>query len=467
MVLKPNRKLILLPVETISRDLDFKLVLAGYLANEGNQVFIGNHTDIYEFGKCIKNGIYLGSNLLNVSPSRVKECYNNLKENKFRVLHLEEEGAIFSGGEKDWEKHLVQKFDPRWLESDDYTCAWGEFQARVYEKLNPKCIKNIKITGHPRFNLCHDVFLPIYQAEIDSIKKEHKRFILINTNFTRANFGTEIDYFFKKFKVEQNLSIKTDLVNEFCYVKQKIAFFIKLINRLNDELPNHKIILRPHPSEDLGIYNKILKYIPNAKIITAGSLIAWLRASEALIHCGCTTGIEGWLTNTFVINYQPIDEPRFERKIPNLVGYSCKTENEVLDYLKKIDIQGAFPNLKLDENSYLKIKSLIQNIGQSTESFEIVADLVRKLEVEVNSAFAIRSLFKFSLRGNKEKIKSLIRQRYSIFGKKYTPKNIYRYTRFPGLEPKSIDDKINFINKLTGKKIHAFYYSSKLMSLNV
>ena len=34
---------ILLPIETINRELDFKLVLAGYLAGKGHQIYLGQH----------------------------------------------------------------------------------------------------------------------------------------------------------------------------------------------------------------------------------------------------------------------------------------------------------------------------------------------------------------------------------------------------------------------------------------
>ena len=50
-----DKKLLLFPVETLARELDFRLVLGALCAHEDNQIFIGNHTDIYELGKQLKH----------------------------------------------------------------------------------------------------------------------------------------------------------------------------------------------------------------------------------------------------------------------------------------------------------------------------------------------------------------------------------------------------------------------------
>ncbi len=461
-ILEAGKKALLFPVETISRELDFKLVLAGYCANSGNQIFLGNHTDIYELGKRLSHGLYVGKNVLNVSPTRLRVCYDDLKKNQFRVIYLDEEGAIFAGGPDDWKEDMIRKFDPRWLNAEDHACAWGSFQEKLYHDLKPACEKNIVLTGHPRFSLCHDRFLPLYQQEIDELKQRHGKFILVSTNFTRGNFGTGPEYFFKRYHVTPESPLRSPLIDEFAYHHQKLGIFIRLVNRLSNSFPDHKIILRPHPSEGHDIYQSILNYIPRAEIQVHGSLTAWLRAADALIHCGCTTGIEGWLCGTYVVNYQPLHDERFERRIPNLVGERCEAEEDVVAKLKHAFSFDQTPRTTLTPEALASMKSLIENVEQSTESFEKLAALVKAVENELPAATALGALTSFARRGVQESMKKFVRSR---FIRSWKPRNAYQHQRFPGLDPAVIETKLDFVRELTGRRLVAKYWSSKLMSV--
>ena len=46
-LIKPHHKVILFPLETYVREIDFRLVLALHLLKPGRQILLGNHTDIY------------------------------------------------------------------------------------------------------------------------------------------------------------------------------------------------------------------------------------------------------------------------------------------------------------------------------------------------------------------------------------------------------------------------------------
>lgn len=465
-ILQPGKKALLFPIETISRELDFKLVLAGYCARPGNQIFLGNHTDVYVLGKSLQHALYVGKNVLNVSPTRLRVCYDDLKKNHCRVIYLDEEGAIFAGGPDDWKEDMIRKFDPRWLNAEDYACAWGSFQEQLYHDLKPACDDHIVRTGHPRFSLCQDRFLPLYQNEINDLQRQHGKYILVSTNFTRGNFGTGPDYFFKRYHITPESPLRSPLIQEFAYHQQKLAIFIQLVSRLSDSFPGHKIILRPHPSEGHAIYEAILKYVPRAEIHVHGSLTAWLRGADALIHCGCTTGIEGWLSGTYVINYQPLHNECFERRIPNLVGERCETEDQVIGRLKDALALARPPRTALAPDSLALMKSLIDNVEQSTASFENLARLVAKVEDELPATTAIASLGAFARRGVTEKMKHAVRSRYTRFIRPWKPRNAYRHQRFPGLDPASIDAKLNFVSELTGRRLVANYWSSKLMSVS-
>lgn len=54
-----------------------------------------------------------------------------------------------------------------------------------------------------------------------------------------------------------------------------------------------KVIVRPHPSENIEIWKKYTKnYSKKIKIIRSGNVLSWILAAKLLIHNGCTTAIE-------------------------------------------------------------------------------------------------------------------------------------------------------------------------------
>ena len=125
LVIEPRSKVLLFPVETIVRELDYRLVLAARLARQGVTLLLGNHTDIYELGRRMRGAVYVGKHILNLNPSSITERYEVMKACGHRVVFLHEEGAIFSGDRAAWERGLVRKFDPRWMRAEDTICAVG------------------------------------------------------------------------------------------------------------------------------------------------------------------------------------------------------------------------------------------------------------------------------------------------------------------------------------------------------
>ena len=58
-----------------------------------------------------------------------------------------------------------------------------------------------------------------------------------------------------------------------------------------------KIIVRPHPSEDIAVWEKALKGMKKTLVIHEGPISPWLDASMGLLHRGCTTAIEAAVKN--------------------------------------------------------------------------------------------------------------------------------------------------------------------------
>src|SRR5260221_13981433 len=80
-------------------------------------------------------------------------AYFDAKKNGSVVVHLAEEGAIFQGKEADWDWDLDDQLLPELLASEDFVCTWGDYQRDYYLTKNAPNSKNIRTTGHPRFDV--------------------------------------------------------------------------------------------------------------------------------------------------------------------------------------------------------------------------------------------------------------------------------------------------------------------------
>jgi surface carbohydrate biosynthesis protein len=464
-MIDPSKKLILVPVETASRELDFRLVLGSMSATPDNQVLIGNHTDVYEVGKQLRHTCYLGKHLVNVSPARMTECYEHMKTRDCRFLHLEEEGAIFYGREPDWEKTLLQRLDPHWLKAEDHVFTWGKFQRDYYKSLNPPCADNIQSTGHPRLNLSNPFFEGLYKNEIDSLRERFGKFILINTNCNFANHGLGPDNFLRKNDVQpEDREARDFFLGFYAQAARKVPAFIDLANRLMNAFPDYQLVLRPHPGENQEIFRTMLKYIPRAHVLREGSLNAWLHAAACVIHSGCTTGIEAWMAKARVINYQPYPCEKYTHYLPDLVGVRCLQADEVIDTIRDWDKGRDFT--MIDESDKPKLRHLLENLEESTECFERLNAHVQRLTADMPEVRITGELRKHATRGAKERLKNTVRGFIPGYSKRLSTRDQLRRSKFPGLDPESIRAKLDVIEELFDIKVEARFYSSKLMSLH-
>ena len=145
-----KKRIIFIPVETIARELDYKIVLASNLLSKDNIIFLGQHDFLDSILRNFKDGSYIGKHVFKESFPCPLGLYAKYKKNRFSIFWMHEEGGIYAGDQKNWKKVLDELLDPKVLKKDDAIFTWGEFQKRHYSSLSS--IQSINV-GVPRFNL--------------------------------------------------------------------------------------------------------------------------------------------------------------------------------------------------------------------------------------------------------------------------------------------------------------------------
>lgn len=337
----------LLPVETSARELDYKLLLAARLHAPHRRFIVCRDDLAPDLLGIVRNGIYIGQNIRSrAGAGKTNERYRRLRAAGFRLIHLDEEGAIYPGAEDEWEFWIRQRLGALGIEAPDAICAWGRFQSEVLARTPGVQPETVVTTGHPRLDLCN-AFLGAYGEEVAALRREYGDFVLLNTNFGSGNsvLGTKT-YFsavegYRPADTAQRLAYVRDWKLSACGAPA----FVGLIHEICEEFPRHHFVLRPHPAEDHDLYRATTRGLKNVTVDARGNVIAYIAACRVMIHNGCTTAIEGHLAGTRVLSYCPPEIGRGSTWITSVFGLECTTPRAICEALAAtVDSEVARPS---------------------------------------------------------------------------------------------------------------------------
>ena len=169
--------------------------------------------------------------------------------------------------------------------------------------------KKLIIIGIPKFELLKEPLKKIFLEKSKDFKKKYGDYILITSRFANVNYN-------RNKKVNQPPSIYGDYLTSTKKIFDKFKLIPNLINKL---YPNNKIIIRPHPSENIETWKKIVKKNKNCEVIYDDFLYPWILGSKFIIQNRCSTGIEAFILKK-VISFDPYYSKYSLHKIFSLIG---------------------------------------------------------------------------------------------------------------------------------------------------
>ena len=339
--MKVTKPTLLIPVENQVRELDPKLLLACVAARRGFCSVIGAHRDIDFRIASLPRSIYLCKSF----------TISNLK--MFRIIHKlgheivtwDEEALVHLPSEMYYSRRL----SPFTMKYVSHLFAWGEDNAELWRQYPefPAGLP-IHITGNPRNDMLRPEMRAFYEREVEEIRNLYGEFILVNTNFNHVNSFSPVQNLFQpvKYPGEEAVFGKAarGMTREYAegFRDHKTAIFQdfqRLIPDLEKEFPSYTIVVRPHPTESQDIYNRIAAQCQRVRVTNEGNVVPWLMATRALIHNGCTTGVEAFLTGVPAISYRATVNDFYDHgfyRLPNLLSHQCFDFEELLVALRKI-----------------------------------------------------------------------------------------------------------------------------------
>jgi surface carbohydrate biosynthesis protein len=332
---------LVIPVENQVRELDPKLLLACIATRRGFSSVIGSRRELELRIASFPRSVYL-SKSMTVRSLLIFYLGRKLGHD---VVTWDEEALVHLPPEM----YFSRRLSPATMKQVSHLFAWGEDNAELWRQY--PALPNgtpIHVTGNPRGDLLRPELLSFYGKEVEEIRSGCGEFILVNTNFNHVNaFYSGLNLFKPVKRSGQRAEFgraargMTRAYAEGLRDHKQAIFdhFQRLIPDLEQAFPGYTIVVRPHPTENQEPYRRIAAGRERVVVTNDGNVVPWLLTTKALVHNGCTTGVEAYVLRVPAISYRATVNDDYDcgfYRLPNLLSYQCFSFEEVCSTLRRI-----------------------------------------------------------------------------------------------------------------------------------
>lgn len=303
------------------RDLNGLLMLSHELVQRGHEAFIvPMYLQGYDFPWLKLDGIVL--NYMRPGNAALVKSFH---EAGTRVYILDTEGGILSSDGPDAPENWARFFRSNGFDRivDGYF-FWGTETHAAFEKLSGLPASQLKVTGCPRYDLCH----PKWSGMLDY---ERSDFILINTNFSAINpkFSRSPEEERKAFAhagwpPETTEEILSNL-------HQIFPKYLETLRRLAIDHPKQTFLIRPHPFENEPFYQKHFGDLSNVVVDGHGDVLNVISQCRLMLHLNCGSSVETLLLAKTPVSMEFLNTPFLAKNtaLPSKVSIRAQSYEEL------------------------------------------------------------------------------------------------------------------------------------------
>ncbi len=442
---------LIIPVENQVRELDAKLLLALLAARRGFSAVIGSRLEIDFHIASLPRSVYLAKSM----TARSLKMFRIMTRLGHRIAAWDEEALIHPPDATYFSRRLSAAAI-RYV-SDLF--AWGEDNAalwRRYPHLPPRIA--IHLTGNPRGDMLRPELRDFFAAETAGYRRQYGDFLLVNTNFSFVNSFYPDQGLLQPGKTGADglplygraaVGMEREFVNRLQAHKENVfRSFLEMIPRLAAAFPGLPVVVRPHPVENPRVYHELAARCPGVQVTNEGNVIPWLLAARAVIHNGCTTGVEAYMLRVPALSYRAAGDEMLDDgfyRLPNRLSHQCFDFEELREKVAAI-LAGRLGAADGEERRRLMAHHLASQGGPLAG--ELIVDRLEKISAELDAQ--PRPPLSRRLDGRWRAARRRLSKRLQARrpDSKYRPE-FQRY-RYPGLSPAALEAKLERLHRCLG-----------------
>ncbi len=319
-----------MPIEVKTRELSAKVLIALQLLNFNMRVYIGSKISVNSliFNKKEKGGIYLYAGGLDFATlqSVKNKC-------DYFVILDEEFGPAIS----DWDR-IGERISFKTLSMIDGLFVIGYFAHIAAKKQYPSISSKIIKTGWPRVDLWSDKYKALYFDKVNAINNKHGKFILFSSDFGVLTNERALEtkrFLLNSHDYEKTVNLAEKETEKSIIARREFKELVALFEKIDKHL-KIKIIIRPHPVEEINIWRKSISNLKNVHVLYEGDATEWILASSGVIHRGCTSAVHAYSVNTKV-GFINVGDKFLARKdaLPFKLSESIKGESQLIEFCNR------------------------------------------------------------------------------------------------------------------------------------
>ncbi|HEX9397921.1 MAG TPA: surface carbohydrate biosynthesis protein [Burkholderiales bacterium] len=296
-----RQPIVYLPVEFQAREFDSKTFLAAALAQRGYAVVLGQQW-------------MLLANLDRLPPGAILfKSFNKIHQPAMaaaraaghRVFALEEELLAQVD-----EKAIVSLCTEGIFTSVDMILAHGDFERDILRRLAAGRTR-VETAGNGRVDLLKPRYRAFFAAQVDELRLRYGDYVLVNTNLPVLNSIWNSVEQVTEIQAQAGFIDKNDPVSMqgwrdyLAFEEANLAAIKAAVLELARRRPAQKILVRPHPGEDLRMWQAAFPACPNVVVVREGSHVPWTLGCRVLLHTSCTTGFEANVAGRAALSLVP------------------------------------------------------------------------------------------------------------------------------------------------------------------
>ncbi|WP_323798129.1 surface carbohydrate biosynthesis protein [Nisaea sp.] len=417
---KPYKHLYL-PIEESARELNARLLLVIAAMQQGYRVVIGQQWLLINNLQNLAPGIVFFKGTNKVQAAWMAHA----KKHGHKIVAIDEEVTAIAD-----RRFVLKEVWPESLPLIDRFFLQGQNQYNIYTDAFPDFQDRFTITGNPRFDLLRKEFTKAFNDTAEEYRERYGRYILINTNFGYVNTAWGKPENFVKVCENVGYINRSDpedrkfLADFYDLEVMNMAAFKVMMRKLRDRFPDHQVVLRPHPAEDVKSWQDAMSGEERIHVVFEGSAAPWMLGADYFIHNTCTTGTEAMVLGVPVGAYASYTNWVETIFLSNLVTPVFRDMDSLFDAVK-VGIQdrdGAINAIRQDRDLVLRqhISGLDQTLATAgifhgIESIEVASSSGsvyrdgKGLNVGVNRTKYQRKKIELDIKELNEKMTNLVK----------------------------------------------------------